>query len=231
MPSGRGYDAAIGVPVLEVLGPPGSGKSALAERLLHGEGWVVVKDHRAADLPALLRGVFDSRRVLTDPLPPGMRRTRRAAWVGRVAAVDQVVRRRVAAGAKGVVLDQGPAYTLERLMPISRGHDGAQWWHERVRRCSGLLDVLVVLTADMTVLLDRINARPKSHQVRGMPTPMAEDFLSAAHDSCLATASWLEFAGVPVLRVDTGRVDLDATVASVLARVEASGVRFGNQPR
>lgn len=231
MRSGTGYDARVGVPVLEVLGPPGSGKTALADRLLHDQGWVVVKDHRAADLPVLLQGVVASRRVLTDPLPHGMQRTRRAAWAGRVAAVEHVVRRRVADGATGVVLDQGPAYTLGRLTPICRGRDGAQWWHEQVRRCSRLLDVLVVLTADPAVLVDRINARSKEHQVQGVPRTVAEQFVTDAHDADRATASWLEFAGVPVLRIDTGRVDLDATVAAVLARLETPGVRFGNRSR
>jgi hypothetical protein len=204
-----------GVRVVELLGPPGSGKSALGERLARLDGCVVVKDHDRGDLPVLLRSALAAGPVLAHRPPPGVGHARWVAWGGRLVAADEVVRRRATKGARTVVLDQGPAYTLGRLTDLCTTRNGADWWHRQLHGCADLLDSLVLLDADRRTLLERLHTRPKDHAALGLDEHGAEDYLATAQHDCRVMASWLEFVGVPVVRLDTSRITADEGCATL----------------
>lgn len=208
-----------GVRVVELLGPPGSGKSALGERLARLDGYVVVKDHERGDLPALLRSALAAHPVLTHRPPPGVGSARWVAWGGRLLAADELVRRRAARGARTVLLDQGPAYTLGRLTDLCRTRRGADWWHHQLRSSTDVLDTLVLLDADRPTLLQRLRTRPKDHAALGLDERDADDYLAAAQHDCRVMACWLEFLGVPVVRLDTSQLTADQACAALLPLV------------
>jgi hypothetical protein len=194
---------------LELMGPPGAGKTTLARRLEGEPRVVVVKDHDRGDLPALLRGVLAALPVLGTSPTPGVSRVRWAAWAGRVTAAADVVGRRIDAGAQVVVLDQGPAYTLTRMAPARRSHAAAAWWEHRLRCCADLLDGVVLLEADADTLLQRVRARPKHHAAEGLAPSSAQRALKAEMATYRGIAERLERLGVPVLRLDTGLLEPD----------------------
>ena len=211
--------------VLELLGPPGSGKSSLATRLAALEGHVVVKDHSPGDLPVLLRSIVSAKPVLTRRPPPGVSRTRWVAWAGRLVAADEVVRRRARSGARVVVLDQGPAYTLGRLTDVRRSRTGSQWWHRQLTASAALLDVLVLLDAVLATLVELLHGRAKYHAELALDERAVDDYLADAQYDCRVIASWLEAAGVRVVRLDTSRVTADEACATLreLVRSEPTG--------
>ena len=203
------------VRVLELLGPPGSGKSTLAATIAGLDGCTVVKVHERGDLPVLLRAALASRPVFTIEPPPGVSRLRWIAWAGRLTAAGDVVRRRAAGGARVVVLDQGPAYTLARLTPVRQGKRGSTWWDGRLRACADLLDTLVLLDADRQTLLERVHTRPKRHAARELQGDTAERYFAEEQHRCQVIATWLEFAGVRVVRLDTARMALEEEISTL----------------
>jgi hypothetical protein len=203
--------------VLELMGPPGSGKTTLARRLEDEPFLVVLKDHRRGDLPALLRGVLAALPVLGTRPDEGVSRVRWAAWAGRVTAAPHLVRRRVDAGARVVVLDQGPAYTLGRMASVRRSPGAATWWEDRLRSCADLLAGVVLLDTDAHTLLQRVRTRPKQHVARGPATDTALRMLQGERERCRAIAERLERRGVPVVRLDTGLLEVDDQLHEVRA--------------
>ena len=178
--------------VVEVLGPPGSGKSTVADLLGAVDGHLVVKDHEAGDLPALLRAAASAWPVLAQRPPAGVARTRWVAWAGRVAGVDEVVRRRARTGAGLLVLDQGPAYTLGRMAEACATGSASAWWHRQLVAYARLLDAVVLLDADRQVLRERVLGRVKQHTVLTMDEHESFDYLAEAAHGCSVIAAWLE---------------------------------------
>lgn len=215
-------------PVIELLGAPAAGKSSLAAALSSVPGTVVLKDHTPRDLPALTAAcVRDWSVLLADP-PPGIPRLRWTAWAGRVGAAPAVAGRH-RRHADVVVFDQGPAYTLGRLMPVRRDPHGNHWWYRRACGTARLLALLVVLDADPEVLACRLRARDKEHPAAGMSEQDARGYLDAERQTCRVVAETLGRAGTRVLFLDTGRHELGEQVAAVRAAVAAT-VRSAQTP-
>lgn len=201
--------------VVELFGVPASGKSGLASALAARRGAVVVKEHRAADLPALLGGVVRAAPVLLARPPSGTNRLRWVAWSGRLAAAPSVVERHREADL--VVLDQGPAYTLGRMLDLRREGRGNRWWESRVRETAGTLDLLVVLDAPPAALVERLHRRHKQHRATALDASAVADYLAREQETCRTVTEWLDRAGTPVLRLHTDRSSIAEQVTAVEA--------------
>jgi len=154
--------------VVELVGPAGVGKSALAERLLARHDVVrasVWNLPRALLLESVVRSVPQLLRlcIVTRSLP-----YEELKQIVRLNALRLFVRRRVA-GARVVVLDEGPVFALSWLRVF--GHPRLQngraepWWRATYAVWAVLLDRLVLLDAPEPVLTSRIRGRHKPADV------------------------------------------------------------------
>lgn len=215
--------------VVELLGAPASGKSGLAADLARLPGVTVVKNHYRRDVPALARSVGRSWPVLFAPVPPGVSRSRWAAWAGRLSASPEIVRRVLAGGVRTVVLDQGPAYTLGRMVGVRRTAAGDAWWHARSADCAALLDLLVVLEADPASLAERLRNRDKLHQASSLDDEQTRAYLVNEQATCRLVADVLAEAGTAVMHLDTAQMSLPAQTSAVSAVLTESTDRDGGR--
>jgi hypothetical protein len=200
-----------------LVGAPGSGKSSVAVAIGGLPGVVVVKDHRRSDLPVLIWSAVTAGRVLFASPPHGVSRRRWIAWVGRCRAAHRIVRRRLAAGAQVVVLDQGPAYTLGRMVEsASRDAAVARWHRARTVEVGRLLDAVVVLDGDTKLLAARLRSRPKRHRADELEAATAASYLDGERTMARTIATSLASEGVMVVYLDAAR-----SLAENVAVIEA----------
>lgn len=212
--------------VVELLGPPGSGKSTLATELAEIPGVCVVKDHAHEDLPALAWAAVRAWQVLPSA-PAEVSRSRWSAWAGRLGAARRVTERRLAAGASTVVLDQGPAYTLGRMLEARRTARGHHWWWRRSADCAGLLDLLVVLDADTTILSRRLHVRSKAHPADDWDDDEVVGYLQHERDTCRDVADVLERQGTAVRRLRTDQMPVADQVSAVTEALYRASAEAG----
>jgi hypothetical protein len=198
---------------VEIAGVAGAGKTALRELLCARDlGWVAADSlhtRRPAHLPYLALGLptvgplaaAAARRGPRPPWPDVKDAVYISVWHHFLAAHAD-------APGRTLLLDQGPLFALARLRwahsPLTAAPGFALWWEESLARWAAELDGVVWLDAPDEVLLDRINARPRAHLVKGRPAREASRFLGASR---WALAEVLEAAsaatGVPILSIGT----------------------------
>jgi AAA domain-containing protein len=188
--------------IVELVGPAGVGKSAVAERLLarpyvvRASQWNLPQarllQSALYSLPALLRLWFATGSVRREELK----------HVLRLNALRVFLRREVA-GARIVVLDEGPVSVLSWLKVF--GHPrlrngGVQWWWQRTYASwARVLDRLVVLDAPEPVLVSRIRQRHKPADVFRLLTDQEiRDLLARYRTAFEDVLRGLASAGGPV---------------------------------
>lgn len=194
--------------VVELLGPPGAGKSSLAGVLAEVAGVTVVKNHTRHDVTAAAAAAPHALPAALAHPPPGVDRVRWAAWAGRLAAAPRVARHRIADGASTVVFDQGAAYTLVRMLDVRRHPGGNAWWWRRSIETANMLDLLVVLDADTDALAHRVRSRDKRHLLDGRPVEDVHEFLDRERRSCHVVADVLAREGASARRMITSEISV-----------------------
>ncbi len=212
-------NARRGGAVIELLGAPGAGKSGLADALAALDGVVVVKDHTRGDLPSLAWSMARSLPIVVAP-PPDIDRRRWAAWAARVTAAGHVAAHRIGEGAKTVVFDQGPAYTLVRMLQMCSRQQGNEWWSQRCAETASLLDLVVLVDADPDVLAERVRGRDKIHAADQLADASLLTYLDTERRACHQVADALARDGAEVIRVITSDVPLEVEAETVLAALQ-----------
>ena len=213
---------------VELIGAPGTGKSSVAAAIERLPGVVVVKDQRRRDLPMLIWSAATAGRVLYAKPPVGVSRLRWIAWVGRSRAAPRIARRRLATGARTVVLDQGPVYTLGRMAEAaSRDSAVARWHRSRVADCGRLLDLVIVLDAVSGELAARLRSRTKSHRADDLPATAATAYLERERAASRSIAAAVASAGARLVEVDATN-SLDENISVVMAVLDADPARAGD---
>jgi len=203
--------------LVELVGPPGAGKSTVFEGLL--------RDGRIEPRPILRRREPSSLAVwnlLAALVLLGRHRmlNRSMTWLlpelAYLRALPKLLDQRPPE--RIVVFDQGPIFFLTRpqvLVPRL-----ARWRNSTFDTWSSLLDVIVLLEAPDDVLIERINARSKVHRMKGSTAATATEFLADHHAVFREPLERLDRAeGTTVLRFDTSSRSAEEVVEEVVARL------------
>jgi hypothetical protein len=237
------HDPAEGRAItVEVLGPPGAGKSSLVTSLCKYSGGVrpVSVYCRPSNLlpwirsgialaPLLLRRAWEKRSF-----------EKSLVWMIRLEASRSILRRNGVRKAVMLIFDQGPAYTLTRL------HDAAtdaeptsrfrRWWDNKLEVWADTVDLLIMLDSPDEVLINRIHGRAKRHALKADFKDQAYEILMKERTRYDAIVAELQIrAGIRVLHYDTSRHSIDAIAAQTMTALDSrarqtSGYVGGRDP-
>lgn len=227
MPDGNGAGRPL---VVELVGPAGAGKSALAERLsargdvVRAGVWnlprALVLESAVRSLPLLIRLCYHARALPRETLKQ----------IVRLNALYLFVQRRVG-HARLVVLDEGPVFALSWLTVF--GHPRLQhrrvepWWRETYAAWAAVLDRLIVLDAPAPVLTARIRNRHKyDDSFRSMTGTEVLDVIARYRVAFERVLDGLTAAGGPApVQLTVANTSLERLGEAVLATLE--GTRRG----
>ncbi len=224
--------------LVEVVGPPGAGKSSVVAAISDREARVRVQGayRRLRHLPAYGLALAATSPVLVRSAGSrGVRRLRPANRVVRVQASARVLTAGPPAAIGAVVVvDQGPIYGLARL-----DADGVAWsgplgrWRDRMlEHWSTRLDLVVVLDAPTDVLVERIRTRAKAHAAKDGSAEeigaLVEHYRSAFEE---LIANLVERGSTTVCRIDTRSMPVEAAAATTMGAVTSVEARRRPAPR
>lgn len=155
--------------ILELVGPAGAGKSAVAAALTGGKGSVGLWNQPR---PSLLVGAAQ----VTGPALAAVRAGRplipeEMAQMVRLSALERTLSRSIADG-ELVVMDEGPVFALSWFAVFYGRNGDPGWctWRKRMLQdWAGRLDLVIRMDAPDEVLASRIRQRSKPHLVKQRP--------------------------------------------------------------
>jgi shikimate kinase len=119
-----------------------------------------------------------------------------------------------------ILLDQGPVFklaTLNAFGPESvKDRSFEQWWHNVFEQWAATLDIVIWLTAPAEILIQRIRARNKRHDIKDEPDREARQYLAryqASYEQILEKLTAL--GGTTLLKIDTSQRTIEQTLEEI----------------
>lgn len=213
--------------VVELVGPAGAGKTAVLRALRHQDKGLRtgIRIDRMRSLPMI------TRHALTlAPVGLGLIRKSGRWWRSslqhllRLRTLGTLLRRPQAGTGHAIVLDEGPVFSLCRLLLFQRRTQGDAAlpgeWLQEVAQWAGTIDLVVWLDAPDPILAQRIRDRAKAHQVKDASPAETVQFLQRFRSAYRETLNRLASGGRSVVvAIDTASAPPDHVAAIVLASI------------
>lgn len=210
--------------VVELVGPPGAGKTTVLEEML-------ARGDRVEPKPALRKLHYTG--VVAAGIATAARTVARHRALGRGVKLDHVLviayveaaarllQRGHLADANTIAFDQGPLYFVSRPSLLD---DRLARWREAVfDTWACLLDVVVWLDAPDQILTERINSRPAWHRLKGAKREAAAENLAGTrkvYENAISSLTERQTSPA-ILRFDTERRPAAEIAEAVLAALVA----------
>jgi deoxyadenosine/deoxycytidine kinase len=167
--------------VLELVGPAGAGKSSLLRVLSQRDqtiraGLPIPRHRYVAGAFPLLPTFLDLHRPYRRVLWKEMKR------ILYLETLHKLLKREASGNHKAIIFDEGPVYMLSRIQVF--GHKALntgffeEWWHTSVSHWANLVDVIVWLDADDSVLAQRLRTRNQQYPIGDTTDRSLREFLA-----------------------------------------------------
>lgn len=213
---------------LEILGAPAAGKTSLREELCVAPGVAPVSIYWSLrHLPRFLRTAVSLAPIALRQEIKTRYPKKAYRWMARLDASLAVLARAAKPGVSVLVLDQGPVFTMARLLEAfpaaARTTQLNRWWSHAVESWAQALDAIVVLDATDDVLLSRIRSRSKPHALKQeSPAKARHGILRERLLQDAAIAEIRQHRPIPVLRFDTSREPVGRIAAQTMTKLGRS---------
>jgi broad-specificity NMP kinase len=211
--------------IIELVGPPGAGKTTFAEALRCRDG---ITDGSFPDirdinnLAFFIGNGFILLPIFCSLYPQKYNRapTRlELAYMIILTGWPRILKRRSSGKGIVLILDQGPIYMMAGLLQshpeILKIKPAQIWWHQSCKRWGDILDFVICLDAPDKTLMERIREREKQHGIKTSSDQQATQYLSAHRSAQEKVVSAL-MSDSRRLSFDTTKVSLDEMIANAL---------------
>ncbi len=171
--------------LVEIVGTAGAGKTSLLQALRQSSKQIqpIFDFGNFQSIPYYIGATLFLLPVHFGDWRRGGRYTlQEIKWMVRLQASYQIVRRKKDNDGVVTVMDQGPIYTLARLLDhqctSTKGAGFMKWWMAMLAKWAETLDIIICLDAPVDVLLQRVYARSKWHSAKAKSEQEAREMLA-----------------------------------------------------
>jgi deoxyadenosine/deoxycytidine kinase len=171
--------------LVEIVGTAGAGKTSLLQALRQSSKQIqpIFDFGNLQSIPYYMGASLFLLPVHFNDWRNGGRYTlQEIKWMIRLQASYQIMRQQKSKNGIVTVMDQGPIYTLARLLDhqctSTKGAVFMKWWIAMLTKWANTLDIIICLDAPVDILLQRVYSRSKWHSAKAKSEQEARDMLA-----------------------------------------------------
>jgi broad-specificity NMP kinase len=180
--------------IVELVGPPGAGKTRLASTILANNSNVVIENPPYFRMPKYIPFFIKNILFLSPDLLNFYRKKEDGWLTSRDIAImtilegwHQLLKRPAAKNNKVIVLDEGAICLMYKLLyfgsDLLKCELAQSWWNEMYEKWANTLDLVVRLDSPPETLIERVRARNTIHEINELSDPEAIQWFNGVRNT------------------------------------------------